>query len=123
MGKEFDDLGDGSSQREWHRGWVNQAYRAIRPGGVIKAFCGTRTFHHLAAVIREVGFTDIRIEAWCYGSGFPKSMNISKVFLRMADADPTRAAELQEAAQTWDGWGTALKPAWEPVIVARKPLV
>ena len=64
MGKEFDDLGDGSAQREWHRAWVNQAFRVIRPGGVIKAFCGTRTFHHLAAVIREAGFTDIRIEAW-----------------------------------------------------------
>ena len=154
MGKEFDDLGDGSAQREWHRAWVNQAFRVIRPGGVIKAFCGTRTFHHLAAVIREAGFTDIRIEAWAYGSGFPKSLNIGKAIDKQAGAarevvgivkgmgkqnpewngtaqgrtensfkpDYALTAPASDLARTWDGWGTALKPSWEPVIVARKPL-
>ena len=154
MGKEFDDLGDGSAQREWHRAWVNQAFRVIRPGGVIKAFCGTRTFHHLAAVIREAGFTDIRIEAWAYGSGFPKSLNIGKAIDKQAGAarevvgivkdmgkqnpewngtaqgrtensfkpDYALTAPASDLARTWDGWGTALKPSWEPVIIGRKPL-
>ena len=90
MGKEFDDLGDGSSQREWHRAWVNQAFRVLVPGGVIKAFGGTRTFHHLAAVIREAGFTDLHLEAWGYGSGFPKSLDVSKAIDKAAGSSGDR---------------------------------
>ena len=56
-------------------------------GGVVKAFSGTRTFHRMAAAMAEAGLTDLRIESWNYGSGFPKSMNIGKA-LDKANGDP-----------------------------------
>lgn len=100
MGKTWDAEGAGIafSPRLW-----DQVYRVLRPGGVVKAFSGTRTFHRMAAAMAEAGITDLRIESWNYGSGFPKSMNIGK------------------ALDQWEGWGTALKPSWEPVVVGRKP--
>ena len=74
---------------------------ALKPGGHLLAFAGTRTQHRMAVNIEDAGF-DIRdMIAWVYGSGFPKSHNL--------DGD-------------WKGWGTALKPAMEPITVARKPL-
>ena len=155
MGKAFDNLGEGAAQREWHRAWVEQVYRVLVPGGVLKAFSGTRTVHHLGYALQEAGFTDIHLEAWSYGSGFPKSKNIG-LFLDKAlgatgdrgRAIPTASTHLPgggkyglegEAerltsnpvppyvpvtpeAHTWAGWGTACKPAWEPVLVGRKPL-
>ena len=154
MGEEFDDLGDGSAQRAWHRPWLTEAFRVLRPGGTIKAFGGTRTFHHLAATMRSVGFTGVGLEAWSYGSGFPKSLNIGKAIDRAAGAEQTvgsvkirpdgttRSADqwssgmgyhganasprvetmpATDAARAWEGWGTALKPSWEPVLVGRKP--
>jgi site-specific DNA-methyltransferase (adenine-specific) len=114
MGKAFDDLGDGALQREWHVQWLRQAIRVLKPGGVIKAFGGTRTFHHMAAAMEDVGFVLVpgsELEAWTYGSGFPKSQNVEKV-LRKQGSD---------RADDFRGVGTALKPAWEPVLVARKP--
>ena len=65
-------------QQESHRLWLTEAFRVLRPGGTIKAFGGTRTFHRLAAAMSEVGFTGIGLEAWSYGSGFPKSLDIGK---------------------------------------------
>lgn len=97
--------------QDWHLQWLEQAYRVLKPNGVIKAFSGTRTFHRLAAAMEEAGFTDIRVEAWCYGSGFPKSMNVSK---KLGESQSPEAAR-------FEGWGTALKPAWEPFIVGVKP--
>ena len=64
--------------QEWHLGWLTEAYRVLRPGGVIKAFSGTRTYHRMAQAMERAGFLDLRVESWNYGSGFPKSMNISK---------------------------------------------
>lgn len=153
MGKAFDNLGEGAAQREWHRGWVEQVYRVLLPGGVLKAFSGTRTVHHLGYALQEAGFVDVSIEAWNYGSGFPKSKNIALFIDKSQNATgnrgraiPTASTHLPGAgrygvggdtltsnpvapynpvtpeAQTWDGWGTALKPSWEPVIVGRKPL-
>ena len=132
-----------------YRLWFGAAYRVLRPGGVAKVFGGTRVFHRLAAAMIEVGFTDIRLEAWGYGSGFPKSLNVSKALDRLAGVERpvlgvnpnhrpesgvhyegvyaggnTGAAEVtgpaSEEAKLWAGWGTALKPAWEPVLVGRK---
>ena len=75
--------------------------RALKPGGHLLAFAGTRTQHRMAVNIEDAGF-DIRdMIAWVYGSGFPKSHNLDG---------------------KWSGWGTALKPAMEPITVARKPL-
>lgn len=83
----------------WHEGWIAEVYRTLKPGGVIKAFAATRTAHRLAAAMESAGFTHIQLEAWAYATGFPKSLNISEV---------------------WPGWGTALKPAWEPFVVGVK---
>lgn len=67
MNKAFDDLGDGAQQREWHRQWLDQAFRVLKKGGVIKAFSGSRTYHHLAKAMYDAGFRELRVEAWIYG--------------------------------------------------------
>jgi site-specific DNA-methyltransferase (adenine-specific) len=96
MGKTWDN-GDTAFDPEF---WV-EALRVLKPGGHVLAFGGTRTYHRLACAIEDAGF-EIRDQiGWLYGSGFPKSHN--------QDGE-------------WEGWGTALKPAWEPIVVARKPL-
>lgn len=78
-----------------------EALRVLKPGGHLLAFGGSRTYHRLAAAIEDAGF-EIRDQImWIYGSGFPKSHNLDGA---------------------WSGWGTALKPAHEPICVARKPL-
>ena len=119
MSKGWDDIGNGSQQREWHRAWLSQAHRVLKPNGVIKAFSGSRTFHHLIAMMEEIGFEDLKIEAWVYGSGFPKSHNLAKQFEKKAVDLPVKALVSEEEKQ-WEGWGTALKPAWEPVCIGVK---
>lgn len=78
-----------------------EVLRVLKPGGHLLAFAGTRTQHRMAVQIEDAGFEIRDLIAWVYGSGFPKSRNL--------DGD-------------WQGWGTALKPALEPITVARKPL-
>lgn len=85
MGKGWDDMGEGSSQRKWHEEWLKEAFRVLKPGGTIKAFSGTRTFHHLMGAMENVGFAELRLEAWNYGSGFPKSLNIGKAIDKQRD--------------------------------------
>lgn len=93
--------------KEWDHGVPGVAFwteilRTAKPGTHLLAFGGTRTFHRLACAIEDAGW-DIRDTVmWVYGTGFPKSHNLTG---------------------DWEGWGTALKPAWEPIIVARKPLI
>jgi site-specific DNA-methyltransferase (adenine-specific) len=77
------------------------------------AFGGTRTYHHLVCALEETGWEIRDCLMWLYGSGFPKSLDIAK------SLDAVPATEL---ARRWDGWGTALKPAWEPIILAMKPM-
>jgi len=145
-------------QQHSHRIWLTEAYRVLRPGGVIKAFSGTRTFHRMAAAMVEAGFIDLRMESWNYGSGFPKSLNIGTAIdkaargrpqggpdplkrggesrpdrnvLNMGGKDgqaPTGLSDnygervlVTPDALRFQGWGTALKPSWEPVVVGRKP--
>lgn len=79
-----------------------ECMRVLKPGGHMLAFAGTRTQHRMAVRIEDAGFEIRDMIAWVYGSGFPKSRNL--------DGE-------------WGGWGTALKPALEPITVARKPLV
>lgn len=147
MSKGWDNIGDGFQQREWHRAWLTEAYRVLKPNGVLKAFSGTRTFHHLIAMMEEIGFSDLSVEAWAYGSGFPKSLNISKQFDKNNNTllvvgqgragknalgsdsgynktyDP-HTYDITEPnspeAKTWNGWGTALKPAWESICIGYK---
>ncbi|MFH1183718.1 MAG: site-specific DNA-methyltransferase, partial [Chloroflexota bacterium] len=78
--------------------WAREVFRVLKPGAYLVAMGGTRTFHRLTAGIEDAGFEIRDCLSWLYGQGFPKSLNLS------------------------DGRGTALKPAWEPIILARKPL-
>lgn len=100
MGKTWDSFVPGPSV------W-KEVFRVLKPGGHLLAFFGTRTYDLGTLAIRLAGF-EIRDQIdWVYGSGFPKSLDVSK-----ATGD-----------EQWQGWGTALKPAHEPICVARKPLV
>jgi DNA modification methylase len=84
--------------QEWHEAWAREVWRVLKPGAYLLAFGGTRTYHRLACAVEDAGF-EIRDQiGWLYGSGFPKSHNLP------------------------GGLGTALKTAWEPIVVARKPL-
>jgi len=105
MGKGWDDLGHGNAQQAWHARWLREAFRVLKPGGHLVAFGGSRTFHRLFFAAEDVGFEIRDTLMWLYGSGFPKSYNL--------------AGRLDG----WDGWGTALKPAHEPILLARKPLI
>ena len=89
-----------------------ECFRVLKPGGHLLAFAGTRTQHRMAVNIEDAGFEIRDMIAWVYGSGFPKSHNISKALDKVGSPE----------AQQWDGWGTALKPALEPITVARKPV-
>ena len=120
MDKGWDDIGESSQQREWHRGWLKETHRVLKPNGVLKAFSGTRTFHHLIAMMDEIGFSDIKVEAWAYGSGFPKSHNLAKHFEKKLGVEDSQGEVAVSESKTWDGWGTALKPSWEPVCIGFK---
>jgi len=143
MGKDWDDGVPGIH-------FWQEAIRVAKPGAHLLAFGGTRTFHRLVCAIEDAGWEIRDTVMWVYGSGFPKSHDVGKAIDREAGADrevvgenpnnrpncigkQTRSmaapitvqpitAPATDAAKQWDGWGTALKPAWEPVIVARKPL-
>ena len=124
-----------------------EVLRVLKPGGHLLAFFGTRTYHRGVVAIEDAGF-EIRDQiGWAFGSGFPKSHDVSKAIDREAGAErevvgpnrfahingkanancygvasrPDQTAPATPEAQQWQGWGTALKPAWEPIVVARKP--
>jgi DNA modification methylase len=145
MSKTWDKSGIAYSVELWQ-----ECLRVLKPGGHLLAFGGTRTWHRLAVAIEDAGFEIRDNIAWLYGSGFPKSHNISKAIDKASGYDgevigtetvdigmqggsmhagrETKLAqreikELSPEAQKWDGWGTALKPAHEPIVVARKPVV
>lgn len=138
MGKEWDGSGIEYNVEMWQK-----CLKVLKPGGYLLAFGGTRTYHRIACAIEDAGFEIRDCIMWLYGSGFPKSMNIglavdkklgneSKVVgegrsgasSRAYQSEETTTAgayQLKEAQNEWDGWGTALKPSYEPIIVARKP--
>jgi len=141
MGKKWDY--DVPSVEIWA-----ECLRVLKPGGHLLAFAGTRTQHRMAVRIEDAGFEIRDMIAWVYGSGFPKSLDVSKAIDKAAGAEREvvgvagksgsvrksmagdfkggeymETAPATEAAQQWDGWGTALKPALEPITVARKPLI
>ena len=143
MGKKWDSSGIAYDVELW-----TECLRVLKPGGHLLAFSGSRTYHRMAVAIEDAGF-DIRDQImWVYGSGFPKSHDVSKAIDKMAGAERevvgktrkgaqtestgrygawgdgiTPTAPATEAAKEWNGWGTALKPAHEPICVARKPLI
>lgn len=126
-----------------------ECLRVLKPGGHLLAFAGTRTQHRMAVRIEDAGFEIRDMIAWVYGSGFPKSLDVSKAIDKAAGVEfgavpasgvgfmkadgaggynvtknqLVRKGESTEAARQWQGWGTALKPALEPITVARKPLI
>jgi site-specific DNA-methyltransferase (adenine-specific) len=144
MGKSWDSFVPGPAT--WR-----EVIRVLKPGGYALVFAGSRTVDLMAVALRLAGF-EIRDQIqWIYGSGFPKSLDISKALDKAVGAErevigqqdvgpdmtgdnygrnkgarriaDITGAAVTDAARQWQGWGTALKPAHEPIIVARKPLV
>jgi hypothetical protein len=162
----------------WCTVWATECLRVLKPGGYALVFGGTRTWHRMCCAVEDAGFEIRDSIAWLYGSGFPKSLDVSKAIDKAArgvpqgGSDPTSkyhgkyrtqrtegkrwqgdsgqsygaggsrfltdgmedgsvtdrvasgaAENVVDAARQWQGWGTALKPAFEPIIVARKPLI
>jgi len=147
MGKSWDSTGIANDPKLW-----KEVLRVLKPGGHILAFGGSRTYHRMAVAIEDAGFEIRDQIMWVYGSGFPKSLNIDKAIDKAAGverevvgsrvAHDIRNNNLMEATQglnrgtmiyeytkattkeakQWQGWGTALKPAHEPIVLARKPV-
>lgn len=139
MGKEWDG-GDIAFRTDiWE-----QCYRVLKPGGHLLAFSHSRTYHRMGVAVEDAGF-EIRDQImWIYGSGFPKSLNIGKsidkiegnkreIVSEKKSGVSSRAYQSEEQTTAgvhyetkgnsqWEGWGTALKPAHEPIVMARKPL-
>ncbi len=91
-----------SAMQEWHYEWASKLIGVMKPGAHLLAFGGTRTHHRLMCVLEDAGFEIRDCLMWVYGSGFPKSLDVSKAIAKAAGT-----AE----GQAWSGWGTALKPA------------
>jgi len=140
MGKKWDYSGISFNINLW-----KECLRVLKSGGFLLSFGGTRTYHRLVCGIEDAGFEIRDMIMWLYGSGFPKSLNVGKQvdkiqgnkreskgivkgmgtrpnILEFADRPIKNKFELTEGNSEWEGWGTALKPACEPIVVARKPL-
>lgn len=97
--------------------WM-ECLRVTKEGGYLLAFGHSRTHHRLFTAIEDGGWEIRDTVMWLYGQGFPKSLNISKAIHKMAG----RVDLSCDKAKEWEGWGTALKPAHEPICMARKPI-
>ena len=152
MAKSWDNSGIAFQPDTWKK-----CYEVLKPGGYLLAFGGSRTFHRIACAIEDAGFEIRDTIMWLYGSGFPKSMSLSKGLEareKLGNAGTRNKRKIEQAcdseeytlkqtnngamgeiiettrkeyipetdlAKQWQGWGTCLKPSFEPIIVARKP--
>ncbi len=146
MGKTWDGGGVAFDPETWR-----EVLRVLKPGGYLVAFGGTRTYHRMACAVEDAGFWILDSLHWAYGSGFPKNRDVSKdidkklgvkrevlgpsPFAASPEAEAASAGRSQSGrtthppvtapatpeAQAWNGWGTALKPAHEPIVLAQKP--
>ncbi|MDO4243508.1 MAG: DNA methyltransferase [Actinomyces sp.] len=121
----------------WCQEWADECLRILRPGGYLLAFGGSRTWHRLTAGIEDAGFEIRDSIAWIYGQGMPKSLDVARAITghlagvrgsrdgttRRNTGTEGRSIALAEQARPWQGWGTGLKPAFEPCVVARRPQV
>ena len=147
MGKAWDNTGIANNKEMWA-----ECLRVLKPGGYLLSFGGTRTYHRMASAIEDAGFEVRDMVEWVYGSGFPKSLNIGKAVDKLQgnerevvgekDINAIKALQkfkeqdgrtiktdfsnidigITKGTSEWEGWGTALKPAHEPICMARKPL-
>lgn len=144
MAKHWDSSGVAYKPETWAA-----VLRVLKPGAHLLAFGGTRTYHRMACAIEDAGFEIRDCLSWLYGQGFPKSLDVSKAMDKAAGADrPVVGFSQQQQQRTpaigtnaygdykgqtgditapathlakqWAGWGTALKPGWEPIVLARK---
>lgn len=146
MGKAWDGTGVAFQVETWA-----EVLRVCKPGAMLMAFGGTRTYHRLVCAIEDAGWKIRDSMMWLYGSGFPKSLDVGKAIDKAAgverkvvgvttrtgsvgkgetvhqeggDKSGTSDITLPETseARVWNGYGTALKPAYEPIVVAMAPL-
>lgn len=131
----------------WAQSWGEEALRVIKPGGYLLAFSAPRTYHRLTCGLEDAGFEIRDAMAWIRADGKPAGMDLSAAFDRDAGVLDQREGRVIERwdmsnaatkmsdyktnatgkpvtaeAKTWEGWGIGLKPAWEPIVVARRPL-
>jgi len=140
------NMKDLSGFQQFTEQWAKEAVRVLKPGGHLLSFGGSRTYHRLACAIEDAGFEIRDTIMWVYSTGFPKSLNIGKAVDKLQgnerevvgiDKNAERFKEYKEqdgcerktfndkitvGTSEWEGWGTALKPAHEPIVLARKPL-
>lgn len=141
MGKSWDSSGIAFDQDMWA-----DLLRILKPGGHLLAFSGSRTYHRMAVAIEDAGFEIRDMIEWVYGSGFPKSLNIGKAVDKIQGNErevtgikeqplmtnhygkglhnerPIKELEETKGTSPYEGYGTALKPAHEPCVLARKPI-
>ena len=131
----------------WAQSWGEEALRVIKPGGYLLAFSAPRTYHRLTSGLEDAGFEIRDAMAWIRADGKPAGMDLSSAFDRAAGVLGQREGReierwdtsgtatdmsnyktnatgkpITDEAKTWEGWGIGLKPAWEPIVVARRPL-
>lgn len=161
MGRKWDSFAEGTGQNSFYSfcsEWAAKCLRVAKPGAYILSFGGSRTFHRLMCAIEDAGWKLCDTLMYCYGSGFPKGINISKAIDKRlgeeskvvgskaglpgyslapnldtgglgrswrgndADMECAITEPATDTAKLWDGWNSTLKPAWEPIILAMKPL-